>query len=415
MTKFLSPGLTAVFDDIKISKKSYVLDLGEMRSTTFTTISQLGCKIHFENLRELVIRHQEETDVSFKDLLDEYIMDHAVDTQFDLILFWDLINFLSIENTVYLFKKLEPYCKPNSLVHSFTYMGKTLPKTPSRFTLTDTKSVDIELFEKVENKRTPITTLTIVKNLKKFMMETSMFNSNNLTSGLSENILRYVPQLENRHKSILKKKYTHKHNQISTSRPAFREVKNRVRHYSPGLNNILYKVKGINDSKIVDLGGDLKSNSHLLLNYSKSLFPENLRSLIKVNNNKTAYLKMNRQTLVFEKDIKFDVILTWDVFNYLSFDDLKTINERLEACSKPGTLIYILGYSGSQRPNSPQHFFLNEDGYTDIESYEELVKNGEKLSVVNLLKAFTNTRVVNNYLLHEGMARGYCEYILEYK
>lgn len=58
-----------------------------------------------------------------------------------------------------------------------------------------------------------------------------------------------------------------------------------------------------------------------------------------------------------------DVVLAWDVFNYLDRERLKALGERLAARSRPGTLLFALVWTGKEIPVEPGRFLIQDESH----------------------------------------------------
>ncbi len=414
MLSFPSQGLSSILNKIESSRtNNNILDMGEMRPGTFNYFSKLSCKIHFENLRELFFEIKEKPGEEFKARIDTYLLEYKTDTKFDVIFLWDLINFLTIDEIVYLFRKLQPYCKSNTLIHSLSYIGKTIPESPSKFQISSCGEIEIQNVGKIVSKKSAITTLSILKNLNNFIMETNLFNSNSVSSGISENIMKYVPHYDNKDKTLEKKNYAFKQTGVESFQRKTSNRQKGVFHYSPALEVILGELRQLKKSIILDLGRDISENNDHLLNYSSKVFHENLDRLINWKE-VDPKIKLSRQTLAYEAGVKFDAILVWDLFNYLSIDDVKKIGDRLSAVCKSGTKVYVLAYSSTNKSSRPQSFYIRSSTEVEVCSANSNVENKSKLNSVKLLRSLANTKIKNSFLMQQKMQKGYCEYILEY-
>src|SRR5687767_11639374 len=86
-----SPGLTAIYNEIKVSRFNRVLDLGASSAKSFNFFRELSCKIRFANLIECVVDERSNPRVG-DDLvrgLAAYLDEFPGEEQFDVILAWD--------------------------------------------------------------------------------------------------------------------------------------------------------------------------------------------------------------------------------------------------------------------------------------------------------------------------------------
>ena len=414
MPRYPSPALSSIYNKTQNSEQGRrILDMGEMRPGTFSFFSSLRCKVHFENLRDLIQTYQQTTGVSFQEMLDGYLTEHPVDTQFDVVLFWDLINYLSIDDVVYLFNKVQPYCKPNTLIYSITYIGRTIPALPAKIQITDTGDIDIQYHKEKSPKRDAYTISAMLKRLPQFMMETNLFTSSSVSSGLSESVMRFVPHMNNADKSLAKTSVEYRQQGVQSFSKTLSRKNGTKLHVSPGLKSIFQQTRSRKHSKILDIGNSTSENNNALLNFAQRIFPENISALVKWG--EKASLALPKQALVYGESVKFDAVLTWDLFNFLDYEDVQLIGDRLAECCSSGTLLYILAYSRSVKPAKPQRFFLQPNGDVEVLPEKDMSSDAFGLNTVKLLRAFKNTTVKHNFIMKEGMHKGFSEYVLEYQ
>ena len=412
MKVYPSSGLSSIYSKVDSSKNNSVLDLGEMRAGTFNYLSRLSCKIHFENLRSFIHELASQPSELFSQSLDSFLTAHPNNTQFDVILLWDLPDFLSIDNLVYLFEKLTPYCKPNTLVYMITYNGKQKPVTPARFQINDSGAVEVEIADADKTERPSHTILTLLKRLPNFSVETNLFNHNSIELGMSENILKYVPHLDNKDKLLEKTHYSFIQQGIKGQDTA-KPVSEMIPHESPALKDVVRTLKLNKGKKVLELGRGNAKNTNRLLSVASHVYPDNIMSLMNYHASPPR-LKFSKTTLLYEDHTLFDVVLAWDIFNYMDIEDLKIVGERLAKNCRKGALIYLIINSNKKRSSTPQDFLIQKNASLLVSKPTRIVSVEEQLSSVKLLKCFKNTRVKSSYILQKGMQKGYCEYLLEY-
>ena len=126
-----SLALPALFDAMSRSPKVNVLDLGSAVGTNVEYLSRFGCRLSIEDLFASRSAAAEEGDLGpdfFARLLTV-----PEGTQFDIVLAWDLYNYLSRKELRHLAAALRRLCRPGALVFSLMWIHKTIPAQPIRF------------------------------------------------------------------------------------------------------------------------------------------------------------------------------------------------------------------------------------------------------------------------------------------
>ena len=414
MLKLDSPALAAIFSQITDSQNNHILDLGEMRGGTFSFFSSLNCHFHSENLREFVIEHQAVAPDQFNKELGEFIRFNDQNKKFDVVLMWDLLNYLSMEQVIDLFEKLKPFCRENALIHSLTYITKSVPEKPARVNIVDNEHITIDIQRPLKPNLHKRTSLSLVKNIADFMMETNLFSTANMNTGIKEDLLRFVPHLQNQQKNLTKKQYSYQHQSLNNIVNK-RVDKSALNSYQlPGLLSVLQQSKTIEAAKILDCGYDNQINGVELLHFAAKVVPENLPALMQYQNGQRK-LSLKSKNLSFTPPVSFDTILLWDLFHYLNQEEMQEVATRLMLCCKPGTLIHAICYSTPTIATRPQHFYLQKDQRVLLKESPEKEKPAKVLNSMALLKVFKGTDIKQTFLLQPNMPKGLCEFVLEIK
>jgi hypothetical protein len=125
-------------EKLKEQSKPSVLDLGPSVSANITYLSQYHCKLYVENLSDSVddlnaaMRAKEDRDRAIGACFQPY-----GNSQFDVILAWDLFNYLDLEALATSMDYLSRYCKPGTRLYALVGIGKQVLDTPSRFEIVD--------------------------------------------------------------------------------------------------------------------------------------------------------------------------------------------------------------------------------------------------------------------------------------
>lgn len=415
MLKLESPALAAIFSEIIDSQNKSILDLGEMRAGTFNFFSSRNCHFLSENLREFIIEYQQDPSSHFKDKIDQFLRFDQQEKKFDVVLMWDLLNYLSLDQVIEIFDRLKPFCNENALVHTFTYMTKSIPTKPARVTILDNEHITVDIKKPLKPNQYKHTSLSLVKNIADFMMETNLFSNTNLKTGIKEDLLRFVPHLQNQQKNLTKKEYSYQQPGSIRRTNARINKKETLKSYQlPGLFSVLKNCKQNPDAAILDLGHDNRINGVELLSFAAKVIPENLPALFQYEQGQRS-LMLKSRNISFTPSVSFHTILLWDLFHYLTPDEMTEVVERLNHCCQPGTLIHMICYSTSTIANKPQLFYIQKDERILLQETKEKEKPDKPLNSMALMKVFKNADIKQTFLLKPQMPSGLCELVLKVK
>lgn len=126
----LLPALLARDDD----RRFEVLDLGPAQPHTVACFSGTRCRLHIADLfAELPLAWEQEEPDYVAELTA--LLPLAPGVRFDLVLFWDLFNYLPVEAIDALQQVLRPHLHPGSRAHAFGVHKRTAPENTHSFGL----------------------------------------------------------------------------------------------------------------------------------------------------------------------------------------------------------------------------------------------------------------------------------------
>jgi len=107
--------------------------------------------------------------------------------------------------------------------------------------------------------------------------------------------------------------------------------------------------------------------------------------------------------LDFGDDVRFDLVLVWDIFNYLSLPEVEVLAKRLVAYSRPGTRIMALVSIQKKIPDRPFRFVIRDRDSLRYEVLSTGVRDCPRHNESDLLKRMTGFKVERGMLLRNGM------------
>lgn len=402
-----SPGLTAIYNEIKGSRVNHVLDLGPSSAKSFNFFAQLSCKIRFENLNELFateIGQRPDGGVLLKQL-DHYVDDGNQGEQFDLVLTWDLFNYLDLAGIEWLMKKLSRLCQPNALIHGVRYLGANIPARPQTFQILNQYQVIIaEALETEARHFASHDTARLLKLMPDFYLENTYLNFDGMIPGLVENVLRFQPQktLSGRRQSSDELKSL----EIFNSTPA--APRGLQPHLSPALASIFSSTTTA--PAILDLGEKNRQNYDFLYSITQQIYAENLYQELQIQEKAGAEAQLKAHMLNFPNHLRFDIVLLWDILNFLTPTMIENLFDRLRPWLHEKTIIHAVVYSGKEVPSTPQHFFMRTAAELDISPVEKHLATAP-LTSSRLLKLMKTFRLEETFVFRPGMQRGIYEYL----
>ncbi|HXU46509.1 MAG TPA: hypothetical protein VN783_13360 [Thermoanaerobaculia bacterium] len=135
-----SLALAALWQELPPGGRLEVLDLGPPLGANVEFWGEAGARLHVGDLYGSLFA---ERDGSENESLAE-ILDLAEEERFDLVLAWDLFNYLSREEIASLADFLRRVCRPGALVFALVAIGKTIPAEPYVFRFAGPESLDYE-------------------------------------------------------------------------------------------------------------------------------------------------------------------------------------------------------------------------------------------------------------------------------
>ncbi|HKI05573.1 MAG TPA: class I SAM-dependent methyltransferase [Thermoanaerobaculia bacterium] len=182
-------------------------------------------------------------------------------------------------------------------------------------------------------------------------------------------------------------------------------------HRSLALSALFEGIRG-RKVNVLDLGSAVGSNVEFLSQYGCKLFIEDLYAALSsrttVEEGDLAGPEFFSEFLPLPEDTRFDVILAWDLFNYLHRKELVTFSEQLRRFSHKGTLLLALISYHKTIPAQPYRFKIKDEQNLVYERRTATERPSPRLApaeVTGLLKGF---RVDRSFLLKHGIQ----EYLL---
>lgn len=180
-----SLGFAALLEEVR-KHKTTVLDLGPTVGSNVEFLSQYGCKLFIEDLYSALSSRITggEDDLAGPDFFAEFLS-LPEDTRFDVILAWDLFNYLQRKELANLADQLRRYSRPGTLILALTTYHKTMPAQPYRFKIQDEENLVYERRTPTDRPSPRYTSSEVAGLLKGFRVARSFL----LQHGIQEHLL----------------------------------------------------------------------------------------------------------------------------------------------------------------------------------------------------------------------------------
>ena len=130
----VSPVLHALLDGMQEERRYTILDLGPACGANVAFFSRFSCRLHIADVMEAVAAldaglEEEDLERRIADLLPQQ------ETCFDLILCWDVLNYLPRPALKLFAGRLARFAGRDTRVHAYVSSLRELPAQPPRYTL----------------------------------------------------------------------------------------------------------------------------------------------------------------------------------------------------------------------------------------------------------------------------------------
>lgn len=159
---------------------------------------------------------------------------------------------------------------------------------------------------------------------------------------------------------------------------------------------------------ILDLGPALGANLELLSTFRCRLFIEDAHELIArftgdFEADKTVMTNWLEQWTAGSSTESIDVVIAWDIFNYLTPQLCSTFLEHLIPLLRPGAYLYLLVYSQKEMPALPMQFKMVSADKLECQPFIQATRPSPRFNQTDLKKHLQDFAVVKSVLLRNGM------------
>ena len=141
-----SLALNVLYYQLRHEKKCHIWDLGPALGANVDFFSQFSCKIYIEDLYHTLSSFDyfsPEDGFTYQTVFD-YLLPYTQNTRFDIIMSWDIFNYLERDEFKSLISHLGNFCNKGTLLFSLISTLKHIPEKPTTFRIQDQASLQYQ-------------------------------------------------------------------------------------------------------------------------------------------------------------------------------------------------------------------------------------------------------------------------------
>lgn len=143
-----SPLLFSLLDKLDPQRRYEILDTGPASGSTINTLSNYRCKLHITNSStELCAMDTAKLDSAHKlnrALVKSLQLYKSQKANLNLILLWDLPNYLQTEILSGMITYLLPHTSKDAYLHCYIHTASMMPETPGKYSIMQDSQVMVE-------------------------------------------------------------------------------------------------------------------------------------------------------------------------------------------------------------------------------------------------------------------------------
>ncbi|MEM7293675.1 MAG: class I SAM-dependent methyltransferase [Pseudomonadota bacterium] len=397
--QYASPGVFAVLSVLDDTRKNNILDLGRMNQNNAEFFTQYNCKLFVENIAPSLEEINAGADI------DEFLLNYGEDTKFDAIFTWDLFNYIDLKQLARLISRIKNNCRPDTLMHVVSYTNENIAINPQQFGLIDNSTLQIVDLETQAREFPQYTAFDLLSHLPGFIAQDTWLPKDGMYPGAMEYSFRFNPRnLRAAETSGAAVKHVSR---------AFEDT-NKTLHRSPSLEQISQQLPEA--PAVLDLGQRIDANVNAFKKGAGSVFVENLvTSMGGVNKDQASRTDLRAHTIDYPETQRFDLILVWDILNYLQLNQIEYLAEKLRPHCRRGTKLFALSYSHKNMPESPRRFTMGENFVISYNDTPDNYRDIPYFTTLDILRRMRGFKIEKTYLLQEGMQSGITELVLTFE
>ena len=186
-----------------------------------------------------------------------------------------------------------------------------------------------------------------------------------------------------------------------------------VVHRSLGLQALCQRLQGVETCSVLELGSVRGGNVDFWSRFSPSIYIADLRSILPLPASPSEDLEFVAPDwdswLGLPDGRSYDVILAWDLLNYLELPAIKSLIGYLRPFCRPGALFFMLIFDQKEMPDKITVYHIADESHLRYEYTGPDMRACPRHQPRTLAGAMTPFRVADSFRLRNGVI----EYLFE--
>lgn len=377
-------GLAALNREI-IQPGFRILDLGPLAVGSTQAFLQMNCPCHIEDLIEFFVESQHGEDL--REALAEHLVAKPSRIKFDVVLCWDLLNFMSTELIAHLVELLQPNLKPGSLLHAMIYTGSA-PPGPAKFRLL--QDFTYEIAEDPQYPRIACqhhSTAGLTKSLGRFSLSNSLLQRQGMRKDLIEHFFEFDAEAS---------QGKVRPGGASDVSAYFTAAKAGKALTLSGLPTAMGPARRSPVSRVMDCGPRSGRNVDALQRQVGELFVLDLHEAIQWHkrSGSDGSAAIDAAFNKFVRLAQCDVILAWDLIDFYSSAEASLLSELLVSKLKPGGMLHMVFCKRERLAQRPMVFEVQEGEQVLVQEFPRSEKRANFENLTAIIRALPRLQLV---------------------
>jgi hypothetical protein len=186
-----------------------------------------------------------------------------------------------------------------------------------------------------------------------------------------------------------------------------------VVHNSPALQALCQKLQNVDSCRVLELGPVRRQNIEFWSRFAPTIYVADLRSNLPLpasSSEDSELLEPDWSNLLgLPEGRKYDVILAWDLLNYMEIQAISSLIVYLEPFCRPGALLFMLIFDQREMPDQITTYQIVDESHLQYEYVGPEMRSCPRHQPRALAGVLSQFRVAGSFRLRNGVV----EYLYE--
>jgi hypothetical protein len=198
--------------------------------------------------------------------------------------------------------------------------------------------------------------------------------------------------------------------------PSHQRQKGKTEYPSLAFKALMEILQDEQNYGVLDLGRAIGANVDFFSEFSCQLYVADLFRTLEPQIPDPTEEEINwepifKELLPYEEGTRFDLVLAWDVLNYLSQPQIGALIQHISDYCAPDAMLFAMISTRKDIPAHPRSYHIVDSSRLVYQTMSEAVRPCPFYKEPDLLRLMPRFRVKNSYILRNGIQ----EYLLTFK